>query len=418
MSTSRRDFLRTGALGALGLGLLPLERALAAPAPSGDPVVVAVNMFGGNDALNTVVPLRQYARYRELRPVLGLARQRLLPLQGYAQDFALHPGLSAIADLFTQGQVAVINGVGCPPDASGLFDHEASQQNFQTGDTFGTAPSAPPTGWLGRYLDGVLPDALPAGIDFSSAALILTGASFAPLSLYSIQGFGVYPSEDYEARANAYHALHGLAAAPGVPERNRALRQQVVGLGGTLQTISDAYRVAAGVTYPPSYLAGALRDCAALIAADQGVRALAVGTSGFDTHAGQNDAASGVLPYHEALLREVGDAIAAFHADLAGHGLAHRVVTLVFSEFGRRAYENNDLGTDHGFGGTVFAIGNPVKGGVYGDAPDLREAALVLDGNLDVIIDFRRVYATILARHLNADPDRILGASFAPLPFL
>src|SRR5262249_45747582 len=102
----------------------------------------------------------------------------------------------------------------------------------------------------------------------------------------------------------------------------------------------------------------------------------------------------------------------------AGHGVSERVVVVVFSEFGRRAAENNDLGTDHGLASIALVIGDAVKGGVYGDYPDLREDALVLEGNLDVHVDFRSVYATILAQHLGADPERILGGNFPQLAFL
>ncbi len=427
MATTRREFLRAGALGALGCSVLgSVERAAAAlirptsaglTAPDTGTVLVTVNLFGGNDGLSTVVPLRQYQRYRQLRPCIGIGRQRLLPLKGYEQDFAFNPGMRALNDLFRQGKMAVINAVGCPPDAQGLFDHEASQQNFLTATTYGTAPPVAPSGWLGRYLDRVTPGALPAGIDFSSAPLLLSGESYFPLSLYSINGFGVFPSSDFEARYDAYTRLQGQSAQPGVGERNRQLRQQVVALGGELQRISDEYRVSNGVLYPPTYLAAALRDCAALIAANRGVRVLAVGESGFDTHADQQAVSDGT-PVHEGLWITVAEAVSAFSADVKGHGFGDKVVVLIFTEFGRRPQENNDNGTDHGFAGPVFAIGDAVKGGVYGDYSDLREPYLVLDENLDVKLDFRTVYATLLSRHLGIDPGPILGGDFGTLGFL
>jgi uncharacterized protein (DUF1501 family) len=426
MATTRREFLRAGAFGALALGLTSPREVLAAaarPRPAAaagvhDPVVVAVNLFGGNDGLNTVVPLKQYTRYRQLRPAIGWPSAQLIPLPGHEQDFGLTPGLQPLVDLFRQGKVALINGVGCPQSAQGLFDHEASQQNFQTGDVYGTAPPLPPTGWLGRFLDGVQPAALPAAIDFSGAPLLLSGSTNQPLSLYALDGFGVYPSADYDARLTAYARLQDAPGAGGVADRNRRLRTQLIDLGGALQTISDTYQVAAGVTYPPTYLAGALHDCAALIAADRGVRGLAVGFGGFDTHAGELEGPPDTAPYHAGLWSEVSDAIAAFYADVHGHGIGGRVVVLVFSEFGRRGFENNDQGTDHGFASVALAIGDPVRGGVYGDYPDLRDQYLVLDGNLDVRVDFRSVYATILAKHLAADPAQILGGSFPQLAFL
>lgn len=424
MATTRREFLRAGALGALGWGVVgSLERAAATSrrttsAPDTGTVLVTVNLFGGNDGLNTVVPLRQYQRYKQLRARIGISRQRLLPLEGYEQDFAFNPGMRALAALFRQGKVAVINAVGCPREAQGLFDHEASQQNFLTGTTDGTAPPAAPSGWLGRYLDRVTPGALPAGIDFSGAPLLLSGESYSPLSLYSINGFGVFPSADFAARYEAYTRLQqGPPAPPGVGERTRQLRQQVVALGGELQRISDDYQVSDGVLYPPTYLGAALRDCAALIAADRGVRALAVGAGGFDTHADQQALSEGT-PVHESLWITVAEAVRAFYTDIKGHGFGDKVVVLIFTEFGRRPQENNDRGTDHGFAGPVFAVGDPVKGGVYGDYSDLREQYLVLDENLDVKIDFRTVYATLLSRHLGVDPGPLLGGDFGSLGFL
>jgi uncharacterized protein (DUF1501 family) len=426
MITTRREFLRAGALSAVGLGLTGrIEAAVAALQPRrsaaaahADPVVVAVNLFGGNDGLDTVVPLAQYARYRELRSALGWSRDRLIPLPGYEEDFGLSPGLQALVELFGRGKIALVNGVGCPLNAEGLFDHEASQQNFQTGAIYGSAPPAAPTGWLGRFLDGVDPGELPAGVDFSGAPLLLSGVRSEPLSLHALGALGVQPSADVDARATAYRHLQDLPTDAEVKARHSQLRRQMLELGGTLQAIANAYHTTPGVTYPPTSIAAALHDCAALIAADRGVRALAVSFGLFDTHAKQHIELLPGVAFHQGLWITVSEAIAAFYADLAGHGVSERVVIVVFSEFGRRPAENNNLGTDHGLASMALVIGDAVKGGVYGEYPDLREEALVLQGNLDVHVDFRSVYATILAQHLGADPERILGGDFPPLAFL
>jgi uncharacterized protein (DUF1501 family) len=425
MRTTRREFLRTGALGALGLGLMGgLDGALAGPWPPPraaarrDPVLVFVDLLGGNDGLNTIVPLAQYDRYRELRPTLGWPREQLLPLPGYEQDFGLNPALRAFLPFFEQGRIAVVNGVGFPATALGLFDHEGSHQNLETARTFGGAPPTTPTGWLGRFLDDVEPGELPASVDFGGSPLVLTGARSQPLSLNELNGFGIFPSADRAARARAYRRIQELPQPPGVRARNAQLRTQVLDLTGVLQTINDSYEITPGVVYPGGFFAGTLRDSAALIAADRGVRALGIALGGFDTHSHQNDGPPDAPPYHQALLGAVVASLAAFYADLRGHGVADRVVILVASEFGRRAAENNDGGTDHGFGSVMLAIGDSVRGGVYGDYPDLREQHLVLDGNLDVRVDVRSVYATVLAQHLDADPGSILGGDFPPLAFL
>jgi uncharacterized protein (DUF1501 family) len=179
-----------------------------------------------------------------------------------------------------------------------------------------------------------------------------------------------------------------------------------------------AYRARSAVTYPPTSLGATLRDCTALLAAEQGVRAISVSLGAFDTHSGQNlrPSPGDLLGRHGHLLATVDAAVSAFVADLAGLGLGDQVVVLVFSEFGRRVPENPTGGTDHGLGSSMLVIGERVHGGVYGDYPSLD--ALVLEGNLAVHTDFRAVYATILARHLGLDPEPIVGGVFPVLGFL
>jgi len=427
MTTTRREFLRTSALGALGLGLMGrLDPARSAPLPrasvasAGDSVIVAVNLFGGNDGLNTIVPLAQYERYRQLRPTLGWQPEQLLPLPGYEGHFGVNRGLGSLMDVFAQGRMAIVTGVGYPPETHGLFDHDASQQNLQSGDTYGSVPPGVPSGWLGRFLDDLEPVEVPRGVNFSEGMLLLRGQRSQPLSLRQLEGFGVYPSHDGPARYATYQLLQQLPSDVAVKTDNSQLRREVVQLSDTLQSITASYQVAAGVQYPDSEFARSMRDCAALIAADRGVRALAVGArgfSGFDTHVLQNFGGPD-KPIHQLLWALFSDAIAAFYADLDAHALADRVVILLFSEFGRRAFENNDGGTDHGFGSLAFVIGGRVRGGVYGDYPDLRDEYLALNGHLDVHTDFRSVYSTILANHLSADPERILNGRFPPLAFL
>jgi uncharacterized protein (DUF1501 family) len=149
MAITRREFLRRSAITAIGLnfGSPLLGRAAYAAgrtaAASTDKVVVTLNLFGGNDGLNTVVPLDQYARYRQLRPTLGIDRDLLLPLKN-ASDFALNPGMGALHELYGSGKVAVVTGVGTPPDARGLFDHEAAQYEFQSGDVAHASDSTAP----------------------------------------------------------------------------------------------------------------------------------------------------------------------------------------------------------------------------------------------------------------------------------
>ena len=428
MKITRRRFLRNSAITAVGLSfsspLLDLPafasraRRGASRLTSGDKVVVAVNLFGGNDGLNTLVPLSQYDRYRELRPKIGFERDRLLALQN-APDLALNPAMSSLHQLYGEGKVAILPGVGAPHDAYGLFDHEASQYLFQTGDVTGSATVDVPSGWVGRWLDSVDEGEVAPGINFGGGNLVLRGRQREALSIDSIESFQVSPGFDGEARAAAYADIMAItASAGGVAERNRALRSQVIHQSEIVRERTAGYEP--GVEYPvDNYLADSLRESAMLISAGLGVRALSVGFDGFDTHAGQNDGASETeLGYHDYLLNSVSEAIAAFYRDLAAHGLSENVLVYVFSEFGRRPEENNDKGTDHGLGSVAFVVGDAVRGGVYGDHPSLAEADLVLDGNVDAPTDFRSLYASILAGFLGVDPAPILGGNFPVLSLI
>ena len=192
MKITRRRFLRNSAITAVGLSfsspLLDLpafaagrraasSRRAASRLASGDKVVVALNLFGGNDGLNALVPISQYDRYTELRPRIAIPRERLLTLQN-APDLALNPAMSGLHALYGEGKVAVLPGVGAPHDAYGLFDHEASQYLFQTGDVTGSATVEVPSGWVGRWLDSVDEGEVAPGINFGGGGLVpnmLTG---------------------------------------------------------------------------------------------------------------------------------------------------------------------------------------------------------------------------------------------------
>lgn len=427
MPITRRSFLRKSAITAIGLGaaspLLKLTPAYAstrrASGPGSDKIVVIVNLFGGNDFLNTIVPLGQFDRYRAIRPNLHIPSERALALPG-VDDIGLNPGMTAMRDLYAQGKLAVVVGTGAPADAQGLFDHEASQLNLQSGGTTGSSFTTAPSGWVGRYLDTVAGGTVPPGIDVGGyATLVLAGREREALTLFSIDSFGINPGFDSEARLAAYRRIQSastLDRAPAATGRERRL--QVLDLAGTLRERTANYEPA--VEYPrDNNVADALLQCAELITADLGVRALTVGADGFDTHAAQNDGASASeLGNHDYLLSTVSDAIGAFYADMAAHGLGDRLLVLAFSEFGRRAYENTDNGTDHGFAGGMFVVGDAVRGGVYGDYPSLAEDRLVFDGNIDVTVDFRSVYATVLGNYLGADPGPILGGEFPTLGFV
>jgi uncharacterized protein (DUF1501 family) len=414
MADTRREFLKRAACGAVGVTVLePLlsRGAGAAFAAAGDKCVVVINLFGGNDGLNTLVPLTEYERYRRMRPLLGLDRASLLPLSGQP-DFGLNPGLGGLQTLFNQGKVAILNGVGVPPEATGLFDHSAQQYEFQTGDIVRNQGLVPPSGWLGRYLDGVTGGVVAPGVDMGGGKLMLTGLTFDPLTINSIDELQLQVSYDEEARRAAYADVMAMPhPASQVGEKSRLLRVAGLAQSEAIRRATASYVPA--VTYPDTSLAWNLQQCARIIYGNLGVSALCAGTGGFDTHGEQNDGG-----YHNGLLQEVGDAILAFHQDLTAHGLSDKVLILTISEFGRTPFENASRGSDHGFGSVSFAVGDPVRGGIYGDYPHLGDSWLVFHDLLDVTTDFRSVYATAFANFLGADPVPILGGSFPILGYL
>lgn len=429
MAITRRNFLRKGAITAVGLSFAsPLLQSGAFGAVRqgrggsklalGNKVIVTINLFGGNDGMNTVIPLDQFSRYYALRPTIHIPSEQALVLAN-APDYALNPGMTALHALYGQGKVAVVNGVGAPPEAYGLFDHEASQYMFQSSDITGAASATVPSGWVGRYLDNVQEGIVTPGVNFGGGELLLRGVTREALTLSSIDQFQVQPGFDGEARSQAYVDIMSIpATAGGVAERNRQLREAAIEQSEIVRERTGNYTPA--VEYPAdNSLGDALRQCAQLITADLGVRALAVGYDGYDTHASQEDGRTDTeLGYHSYLMKNVSDAIAAFQADLTAHAVSQDVLMLVFSEFGRRPEENNDAGTDHGYGSVGFVIGDAVHGGVYGAYPNLNEEALVLDGNVDVTTDFRSVYAEVLGEFLGVDPEPVLGGNFPALGLL
>jgi uncharacterized protein (DUF1501 family) len=426
MKWTRRDFIRNSALAAAGVSLSnPLfaatKRALA-PAAN-EKVVVVINLFGGNDGVNTVIPLSpvEYNQYRALRPVLGYDQAQILPLSG-TPDFGLNPGLTEFQSLYNQGKLAVIGGVGVPDTAVGLFDHEAGQYEFQSCDIVRSG-TIQPSGWLGRYLDTVPAGSVSPGIDLGGGRLLVTGLVQQPVSLYTIDDFQLQVSSwgsDETARRNAYSNIMnaGPIVDSPVAEQNRQYRVAALQQSTIIQQAVANY--SPSVTYPDSWLGYQLRECARIIYGNVGVRALTVGTGGYDTHSGQDaGAGAGTLGYHASLLQDVAEAVAALYQDLVNQNLSNRVLILTISEFGRRVYQNTDDGTDHGFGSVAFAVGDMVNGGdIYGTYPSLQDQFLVMDGNLDVTTDFRSFYATVIDKYLGGDPDLILGDSFAELNFL
>jgi uncharacterized protein (DUF1501 family) len=405
---TRRQFLGTGAgLSALALGgavpgLFARAADAAARADHNDRVLVVVELAGGNDGLNTVIPFENDL-YHKARPTLHIAGEQV---QKLTDQVGLHPSMAAAAELFKGGQLAVVQGVGYPePDRS----HFRSMEIWHTAST---AARPPTTGWLGRVLDASFKED-----DDGLAGLALTdGLPQALLAdklsvpvVKKIDDFGTGVADSPDADPPRARLLRALSTGPSVRgEPMPFLRRQAETAYRTAAKLHDAAgKYQSDVEYPGE-LGAQLRRASQAIAANLGVRLLWVSQGGYDTHSKQG-------PAHQALLGELAGALAAFQKDMQKQKAAERVLVLTFSEFGRRVEENASQGTDHGAASCLFLAGSMVKGGLAGTYPSLEKLG---EGDLIHTVDFRSVYATVLEKWLGCDAGKVLGEKFRPMELL
>jgi uncharacterized protein (DUF1501 family) len=395
---SRRDLLIQSAALGVGSGIVSLGgrvpglwlQAAAASEPRADAtILVVVELSGGNDGLNTVVPHASDIYHRS-RPTLRIEPGKVLKLDDHA---GLHPALKDLHALWESGALAVIQGVGYPnPNRS----HTHSMEIWQTG-----LLSPAPAGWLGRVADAN-PVLRVCHVGEFSVPLAVRGQKTIPQSLASLA--------DYRLAAGA-----GLPDSPTATREPDRLLEEVRRQFSATRDLSarlaalNSGRARSVSGESTESLRGRLNTIRQLIEADLPLRVYYTSQGGFDTHASQRFA-------HEDLLRRVSLAVAAFLKDLKANHLDERVVVLLFSEFGRRLKENATSGTDHGSAAPVLLAGRPVKGGLIGPPPDLTELDDV--GDPRFTIDFRDLYATLLRRWLAVDPEPILGKRPGSLPFV
>ncbi len=411
----RRDFLRAGLVfgaGAAGLAAgyaaVPdvFARAVYAGTKSGvtnDRILVMVQLGGGNDGLQTVIPLAD-AAYRDLRPRLGSAADEALPI---GSDLGLNKNLPGLRGLFDQGKVAIVQGVGYPKPSLSHFD---SIRVWETADP----ERRQQDGWLGKTIA--------ASYDSAGHPLVgcACGTTSVPGAMRDLEATLTVIDDERSFKWNGGERMDRAIGAlyTGTPGIYGALFDRSIATAR--DTIAQLATSAAGYVPKAKYsddarlvyssknqLAAALQLAARLIVTGTGVKILHVALSGFDTHYTQQ-------PRHDALLAYLDSALVAFHADLAGYGMSDRVVVATWSEFGRRPRENASAGTDHGTASDVFLIGDGVKGGLYGARPSL--AKLDPSGNSGYEVDFRSVYQEILQSHLGIDPREVLPATFDRLP--
>jgi uncharacterized protein (DUF1501 family) len=398
-SIDRRAFVTQASCGAAAVvslgGIAPqfLMQAAAAEADANERVLVVIQLSGGNDGLNTIVPYTNEAYYK-LRPTLAIPKNQVLKTD---KQLGFNPVARGLANLLEDGRLAVVQGVGY---------ENPNRSHFESMDIWHSCDRKQdrrPDGWLGRFVDG--------DRGSTDAGAMHLGAEKQPLALHALKSHAVSVRSLDQFRlqtgdANLRQTVESLAQATrnnddllGFVQLNTTT---ALAASSRVEQATRNYKPQAD--YPDSRLAKKLRTVAQLIEAGLGTRVYYVELTGFDTHSQQ-------APAHTALLRELAGALQAFVEDIQAHGHGDRVLTMCFSEFGRRVAENASQGTDHGVAAPMFLAGEMVRAGLLGKHPSLTD----LDqGDLKHAIDFRSVYADVLQNWFGVKSSSILGGTFKP----
>ncbi len=411
---SRRDFFKQGLLPVMAGSAVPSIfangiAAAAADSPNATPtdrILVLVQLAGGNDGLNTLIPYADGA-YHDARPTLR-QDQGVLTLNS---SLGLHPNLKGLKASWDAGQLAIVQGVGYPnPNLS----HFASMSVWETANVQGGIGD----GWLGRYLNyldqvGESPNHALEGVSAGTLVPPEMRSQTPVTALSSLKTFRLQPVNEHGTQVDVenplmkfYGAFKSAGPAPFGALLDTTL-SEALQASHALQQTDASYQSKA--TYPAnSPIASSLKLVAETIVSGLGVRVAHVTLGGFDNHAREK-------PVHDRLLLDLDQALTAFTQDLAGHGLSDRVLVMTWSEFGRRVNENGSAGTDHGTAAPMFLLGPAIKGGLYGEEPSLSNLD---NGNLKFTTDFRSVYASVLQNYLKAPASDLLGGTFELLPLL
>ena len=397
MLINRKEFLQIGSLATTSMLMPRFLKAFESKemAPPGNKVAVVLQLSGGNDGLNTVVPFRNDLYYKA-RPVLGIQKQELLTL---TDEAGLHPSLTCFRELFDGGSLGIINGVGYPnPDRSHFRSmdiwHAASESNQYWH-----------TGWLGRYLDAQCEQC-----DKPTQAIEIDDVLSLALKGENINGIAVKDPKRLYGTSNEKFfkdvlGHHSFEAQP-VDYLYKTLAQ-------TLSSADYIFKQSrlhpTKAQYPATGLGNSLKTIASLIFSDINTRVYYVSLGSFDTHVNQ-------AAQQQRLFTEMNSAVAAFVSDLKQNNRFDDVLLFTFSEFGRRVQQNASSGTDHGTANNMFLISGGLKQkGLINPLHDLSD---LQDGDLKYTVDFKNVYATILKNWLNADDKKILGKEYTYMGFI
>ena len=379
---------------------LPLLAALA-NAENTDRVLVLVQLRGGNDGLNTVIPLNQYTAYSNARSNIAIKQSDVLSLNGFT-DRGLHPAMTGLQQKFNEGKVKIIQSVGYP---STNFSH------FRATDIWFSASDSNQiinTGWVGRFLDSQYPN-FPQGYPNTNMPDPLAIEIGSILSL-GFQGPTMNMSISVSDPTNFYNMINGIQdPVPNTPAGKELAYIRTTALQTNLYAsrIKDAANsiVQQSPAYPAANtnsLADQLKIVARLIAGGLKTKIYMVNLGGFDTHNSQVDTTNTSIGTHANLLGKVSQGINAFMEDLKFLNISNRVVGMTFSEFGRRIKSNLSNGSDHGASAPMFIFGDQVMSGILGSNPTIPTSATVND-NVPMQYDFRSVYASILEQWFGID---------------
>lgn len=391
-----------------------IMQSLLLPVTETDHVFVIIQLNGGNDGLNMVVPIENFSNYVNARPNIYIPENKVLQLNGKA---GLHPSMTGLHAMYTNGMLKVIQSVGYP---------QPSYSHFRATDIWMSASDSNKvvnSGWAGRYLNYEYPN-FPNGYPNATMKDPLAIQIGSATSL-TVQGPAVSMGMSISSTSNFYNLINGIQdPAPDTPAGKeltyiRTVAEQTQQYGTVIK--AAAVQTVQQVSYPTNNSLGdQLKIVARLIRGGLQTRIYMVNYGGFDTHSGQVNSTDTATGAHARLLQNVSDAIKAFQDDLKFLGVDDRVVGMTFSEFGRRIKSNGSVGTDHGAAAPLFVFGKNVMGGVLGDTPSIPANATVND-NLPFQYDFRSIYATILSNWLcvnEEDLQQIMLKNFQVLPLV
>jgi uncharacterized protein (DUF1501 family) len=424
---NRRNFLQqamgTGialpvALGGMSVRAMansPIVQSMAGLAANSDKILVLLQMQGGNDGLNMVVPLDQYSRYSTVRPTIALPEASVLRLgsTGSAATMGLHPAMTGLKSLYDDGRVTLVQGVSYP---SPNFSHSRSTDIWMTASD---SNQTLVTGWNGRFLDvaypnypenypnPAMPDPLAIQISAQVSTMFRSAGETMAVALTDPQAFYNLVNGTGASNANAAGEVPDNTLAGQHVAYVRQIQAQSMEYASSIKRAAD--KATNRITYAANNpLAAQLAIVARLIAGGLKTRVYAVQIGGFDTHVNQVTAGTPIAGTHSQLMLRISDAIKNFQDDLRLLGVDDKVLGMTFSEFGRRVEQNSSVGTDHGTSAPVFFFGKNVQPGIIGVNPSLTN--LVNGNNLAMQYDFRQLYASVLSQWFSATSDELFAA--------